>query len=147
MSVIDIQPKDKLTIFSINGMAATSKDEITVEKIEESRIIFKRGRKRALYTMPFPFTNDRLVFKGHKIILKTDFEHFGNTFCGNACYNLGGLPASEMRVFIEIKNINKNFHGYAKILCMTDDPEKPKLLYPELETSHAVIQRIKNKEY
>lgn len=147
MSVIDIQPKDKLTIFSINVMAATSKDEITVEKIEESRIIFKRGRKRALYAMPFPFTNDKLVFKGHKIILKTDFEHFGNTFCGNACYNLGGLPASEMRVFIETKNINKNFDKYAHILCMTDDPDKPKLLYPEIETNHAVIQRIKNKEY
>ncbi len=147
MSVIDIQPKDKLTIFSINGIAATSKDEITVEKIEESRIIFKRGRKRALYSMPFPFENDKLIFKGHNIILKTDFEHFGNTFCGNACFNIGGLPASEMRIFIDTKNINKNFDKYAHILCMTKDPEKPEILYPELETSHAVIQRIKNKEY
>lgn len=146
MSVIDIQPKDKLTIFSINAIAATSKDEITVEKIEESRIIFKRGRKRALYSMPFPFTNDRLIFKGHNIILKTDFEHFGNTFWGNACFNIGGLPASEMRVFIDTKNINKNFDKYAHILCMTKDPEKPEILYPELTTSHAIINHIKNEQ-
>lgn len=146
MSVIDIKPKDKLTIFHINGIASTSKDEITVHSVEGHRIVYRRGRKRALYAMPIPFENDKLIFKGHNIILKTDFEHFGNTFCGNACFNIGGLPASEMRVFIDTKNINKNFDKYAHILCMTKDPEKPEILYPELTTSHAVINRIKRGE-
>lgn len=135
----------KLTMFSINGMAITSKNEITVVEVKEEKILFKVGRKRGLYSMKLPFKNDVLIFEGHKLPIKTDFEHFGNIFHGNACYNIGGLSKTELREFIDTKNINSNFSEHGKVLCMTDDPESPELVYPEVECYSAVIADMKRK--
>lgn len=142
---MNVTQGEKLTVFLINGMAFTSKDEITVVEVKEEKILFKIGRKRALYSMKLPFKNDVLIFKGHKLPIKTDFEHFGNIFHGNACYNIGGLSKTELREFIDTKNINSNFSEHGRVLCMTDDPERPELVYPEVECHSAVIADMKRK--
>ena len=147
MSAIDIKAGDKLTRFTINGLAMTSKDEITVVKTEPERIIFKRGRKQQLYAIKLPLANDILLFKGHKLPVLTDWEQTNERFMlGNACFNLGGMETPKLREYIDKNNINPNFNHHGRILNILEDIDNPELVYPEVDIYHAVISRIKEKQ-
>ena len=147
MNAIDINAGDKLTRFTINGLAMTSKDEITVVKTEPERIIFKYGRKKQLYAIKLPFANDNLIFKGHNLPVLTEYEHTNGRFMlGNACFNLAGMETPKLREYIEKNNINPNFNRHGCILNITSDIENPELVYPEVDIYHAVISQIKEKK-
>ena len=136
--------KMKLTLIGLNGLAMTSKEEIEVVEIENEKVIIKMRGKRKLYSLKL--TNEHLVFDGWDLsILKVDTET--NVMRGNACYNFITTKHRELKEFIEGKNLNESFNKKGQILWIHPEhngaEEVENVLYPEIETEHAVIRRIK----
>lgn len=140
----------KLTIFSISSMmASTTKIEATITGFDADRdqYIFRKKKQRKQYYLP-KFDQNDIVFEGWDLPIQTDHEA-SNIFRGNACYNLVGQPEI-IRDYVDHKNLNPHFKDKANIVLI--DPakspngeEQESLLYPELPSTHAVIERIKNR--
>jgi hypothetical protein len=92
-----------------------------------------------------------MVFDGWDVPFKADTEDSG-CFSGNACFNLVGDPAF-IREWVETKQLNISVGDPAKAKILVW-PTKERdsltigegtLLYPEIDTHHAVINHIKEK--
>lgn len=146
----------KLTIIWIDSMMAMShRKEIEIISVcdperrgyqnEELRVgTFKERKKRNTFHLDVrPGT---LVFEGWDLPFKTDTEVAGtfggpSIMRGNACYNLVGDPQTIKRFMEAQLNDEIDDRDLASvILC---DGHNEKLLYPEKETMHAVIRRMK----
>ena len=168
----------KLTIFSISeGMAHTRKEEITVSRVLDAPVeqlhyrngpvtghrvgaFTNRGKRKEFH---LDIKHDALVFEGWDLPIINDWEvkrECGSTgFSGNACYNLGVRPCSNLdhsasaaglRDYIETRNLNGPMSDATKAICLHVTPQTAieddgDLLYPELEVRHAIIDRIKKK--
>jgi hypothetical protein len=79
---------------------------------------------------------------------RTDTEGAG-VWAGNACYNLVGEPSSIRRVIETKAVVPVSPSAKAKILVSRAERTKCNddgvlLLYPEIDTHHAVINRMKD---
>lgn len=142
------------TALWINSMAMTTTllgkcIDVVFPPSGEPHIIFKMGRERKLRTMKIK--PDILIFAGQKIPVLSDFEADLGMWHGNACLNVAGPSPDETRQYIEDHNLNPYFNDQvrAKIIHHAKGVKADTiqtLLYPEIYTSHAVVERLKAKE-
>ena len=140
MNTSTLKPKTRLTLVSLNGIAMSVKAEIEVGEDYHETSTFKARGKRKIYKLRID--KGDLVFEGWDLPIKLDTET--NTCRGNACYNFVTNEPEKLKEFIKTKNLNDEFYNYAHILWI--DGEEENLLYPELNSHHAVIERIRNKK-
>lgn len=133
----------KYTIFTINGMAITSKMEIDIVAnfFDSSFPTFKYRGKRKFYQLKLwsrsyesaplkPF--EGAVFEGWDLPIKCDSDVYrsGGVMRGNACYNFVGDLAT-IKDLIESSQLNP-FFDVPRSLCagVNNDQETP--IFPEL---------------
>jgi hypothetical protein len=156
----------KITIFAISSMMAhTVKSEVTVTKRQAPELKYGygekgyrlgvlkyRGKRKEYY---LTLSQECLVFEGWDLPIKIDSEipSDGISFSGNACFNLAG-DKELIREYVEKRAlVPVTDTGKAKILIVPTDAQGRRiggyddgeLLYPEIDTHHAVVNRIKEK--
>lgn len=155
---LQLAPKQKLTIIGISDhMAHTTKLEVEVVSLEpqpkEIRPYangpvhgyrygtMKQRGKRKPYYLDVKF--DEIVFAGWDHPVKVESEVRGG-FSGNACYNLGGVSAEELRRLLETENLNGPLTEDEKASCVHVgvEPDDETLLWARIHTSHAAVQRM-----
>jgi hypothetical protein len=107
-------------------------------------IIRQRGKRKEHY---LDLAADDIVLDGWNVPFRTDTE-CGGIWAGNACYNLVGDPEA-IRDCIEnraVLPVTEN--AKAKIIVSRSertkcDDSEFELLYPDIETTHAVVNRMK----
>ena len=153
---------DKYTVYSLSGMATTSRREVTLTSVLEVpeyrksyvsdtpsaygnwRLgAYREYRKRKQYHLDIK-ADQALVIPGWNH-LETDADAY-HCFCGNACINLAG-SVEEVREMVQ-NNINQNFSNFDILLAYpephVDMPDHDGLMvYPEHPTTHAVVIRTR----
>ena len=148
-----IKEVKELTIIQISEMMAmTSKRILIVDRLEKGssyygenlNIIYKEPRKRKLYILGINSNNikNTLLFKGLRNDIKTDSDCEG-VMRGNALLNLGH-EVETIKNLVENENLN-DYLNKAYLLAVGENNDKEVPVYPEVETSHAVMSRIKEK--
>jgi len=103
-------------------------------------VIRQRGKRKRCY---LDLKSDEILLNGWDLPFRADTEGSG-VMQGNACFNVVGDPAA-IRQLIETRAAWPiSDKAKAQILvarASNDDPQE--LLYPEIETHHAVINRMK----
>jgi hypothetical protein len=147
----------KVTLLKIDdALAMTHRYEMEVRSVAEpqgvgyqgrlKRVaeVRQRGRRKDFY---LDLAADDILLDGWNLPFRTDTEGNG-IMAGNACYNLVGDPET-VRQCVETKAVFPVSEGAkAKIIvaraertkCNDDGQE---LLYPEIGTHHAVVNRLK----
>lgn len=156
----------KLTVINIDGMMAMShRKEILVKSIceplrtgyqkDKLRIgtMTQRGKRKEFY---LDVERGMLFFEGWDLPLKVDTDKTQSelsmtgfncsTMRGNACYNFVG-DKKVIKDYLLNKQINDEVQDehLAKCLIINGNDHDGELLFPEIETGHAVINQIKNK--
>jgi hypothetical protein len=147
-------PKGTLiTMISISEwMAHTIKKTVvsTGEVAADGRGIFKESLRKRNKFMLRPFGPGMLVFEGEVpfntdseiALMKPSSDMVVTQFRGNACFNFVGDP-SVIKDWIEKRNLNEAFDQHDRVLVI--EGEKESLLFPDVETSHAVVLGIRAK--
>jgi hypothetical protein len=108
-------------------------------------VVRQRGKRKEFY---LDLAADDILLDGWGLPFRADTEG-GGVFSGNACYNLIGEPEA-IRQYIEGRAVLPvTAEAKAKIIVArtertTCDDEGLQLLYPEIETHHAVVNRMKD---
>ncbi len=142
-----MQAGQKLTIFSLNMMAMTSRDEVEfVEERPEAKIVVQergkpRQRKFRRYLMELE--RDTLVFDGWDLPITSDMAA-GGSFRGNACLNMVG-DIVVIRDYVKNRNLNPLFSRFDSVLCVkANDLNTPEVcVFPDVPTSHSVVMTIR----
>ena len=141
-----------VTVFSQNAIAMTTSTHGKVVGIRQSTSNPGRSildlmppRKRILRSILLdPST---LVFPA-PVPFKTDMDVMmasNSGVChGNACLNFVG-DATVVREWVETKNLNDAFDRLDEVMVIVDDEEVP--VFPEAETGHAVVKRIRERTW
>ncbi len=147
----------RVTLLKIDDMMAmTHRYEMEVRQTFEPQrvgyegrktrvaIIRQRGKRKEFY---LDMADDDILLDGWGLPFKADTETAG-IFAGNACYNLVGEPEAirqciETRAVLPVTDDAK-----AKIIVSPGertrcDDEGLTLLYPDIRTHHAVVNRMK----
>lgn len=149
--------KQRVTLLKIDDcMAMSHRYELEVRSVLEPEavgyqglkqrlaIVRQRGKRKDQY---LDLGADDILLDGWDVPFKTDTETSG-VFSGNACFNLVGEPET-IRQYIEARAVVPvSDSAKAKIIvargartkCNDDGLE---LLYPEIDTHHAVVNRMK----
>jgi hypothetical protein len=107
-------------------------------------VVRQRGKRKEFY---LDVAADDILLDGWCLPFRADTEG-GGVFSGNACYNLIGEPEA-IRQYIEGRAVLPvTAEAKAKIIVAraertTCDDEGLELLYPDIETGHAVVNRMK----
>jgi hypothetical protein len=107
-------------------------------------VVRQRGKRKDVY---LDVAADDILLDGWALPFRTDTEGKG-VISGNACYNLVGDPTA-IRDLIETKALFPvTEDAKAKIIVArtdrtTCDDDGLELLYPNIETHHAVVNRFK----
>ncbi len=148
---------NKYTVIGVGSMLAmTSKTEFKVKDLQEdgSPIFTLAPRGRKLKLLPSDWKTECLIFNGWDIELKIDADSEGTKdgvftsklMLGNACFNFMG-SADFVKNYIEKYNLNTNFSKWESILAhgdlVTDKDEDATPVYPEVPTTHAVVNRVR----
>jgi hypothetical protein len=147
----------RVTLFRIDdAMALTHRHEFVVRAVEAGQrvgygarkervaVVRQRGKRKEVY---LDLGADDILLDGWDLPIRTDAEA-GGVFSGNACYNLVGDPAV-IRQHIEGRAVRPvTDDAKAKIIVARGkrtacDDSGLELLYPDIETHHAVINRFK----
>ena len=107
-------------------------------------IVRQRGKRKEQY---LDLKADDILLDGWDVPFKTDTEG-GTIWAGNACYNLVGDPEAIRQVIETRAVVPVTDSAKAKIIVSTDPRTKctdegTALLYPDIETHHAVVNRMK----
>ncbi len=165
IKTIPIKLGQKYTIYSLSGIASTLRKEVVVKHVNWGPIFrpqyqnqveslagtwrlgtYKEYRGRKEYHLSICPERDLIIPGwGH---LKTDAEEH-HSFTGNACLNIAGT-VEQVKEIID-KNINENFTAFDTIIAWpkshTEMPDGEGLLvYPDTDSNHAVIQKMKEKQ-
>jgi hypothetical protein len=147
----------KVTLLKIDDMMAmTHRYELEVRSVLEPQAVGYEGRKQRIGTVRqkgkrkdfyLDLAADDILLDGWGLPFKTDTEGDG-VMAGNACYNLVGeletiRDCIENRAVLPVSDSAK-----AKIIFTQTERTKcnddgQSLLYPEIETHHAVVNRLK----
>jgi hypothetical protein len=109
-------------------------------------IVRQSGKRKEQY---LDLKADDILLDGWDVPFKTDTEG-GTIWAGNACFNLVGEPEA-IRQAIETRAVYPvTQDAKAKIIVSRGprtkcDDGETELLYPEIETHHAVVNRMKEK--
>jgi hypothetical protein len=104
----------------------------------------QRGKRKELY---FDLGPDDILLDGWNVPFRMDTECDG-VFAGNACFNIVGDPA-EVRQYIETRAIRPLTDDAKARIIVAREPRTTcsdngtELLYPEIQTHHAVVNRMK----
>jgi hypothetical protein len=109
-------------------------------------IIRQRGKRKTFY---LDLRADDILLDGWALPFKTDTEGNG-VFAGNACYNLIGDPdvireCIEMKALLPVTNDAKAKVIVSRTERTTCGDEGQALLYPDIDTHHAVVNRLKDQ--
>ena len=147
----------RVTLLKIDDcLAMTHRYEFEVRDVQEPQgvgyqgrrqrvaVVRQRGKRKEVY---LDLAADDILLDGWDLPFRTDTEG-GGVMAGNACFNLVGDPelirqCIEGRAVVPVSDSAK-----AKIIvcrserttCSDDGQE---LLYPDIETHHAVVNRMK----
>ena len=107
-------------------------------------VVRQRGKRKEFY---LDLAADDILLDGWGLPFRADTEG-GGVFSGNACYNLIGEPEAirqyiEGRAVVPVTAAAKAKIIVARTERTTCDDEGLELLYPEIETGHAVVNRMK----
>jgi hypothetical protein len=137
-------------------MAMTHRNELEVRTVLEPQavgyqgrrqrlaIVRQRGKRKDVY---LDLAADDILIDGWEVPFRADTEA-GHIWQGNACFNLVG-DAEAIRHCIETHAVLPvSVDAKAKIIVTRQAPTdgddgSPELLYPDIETGHAVVNRIK----
>src|SRR5262249_10348891 len=114
------------------------------KRLTRLAVIRQRGKRKDFF---LDLRSDDILLDGWNLPFRTDTECTG-VWAGNACYNLVGDPEA-IRQVIETKAlIPVTDSAKGKIIVSTEPRTKctdegTVLLYPEIETHHAVVNRMK----
>ncbi len=137
----------KLTLIEISPwMAMTVKREIEITGELGGRTTYKVRDKRKQFYLSPP-TDSTLVFEGWDLPIRTDGEviKIGAVFSsttsrGNACLNLVA-PLELIKEYVLIRNRNEKFTRLDTVIRIDGEEEIP--VFPDVPTSHAVVERIR----
>ena len=155
----ELHAGQRVTLLRIDDMMAMShryelevRQTLTPENVgyqgRERRvaIVRQRGKRKEQY---LDLKADNILLDGWDVPFKADTEG-GTIWAGNACYNLVGEPEA-IRQTIESRAVYPvSEDAKAKIIVSRGprtkcDDSETELLYPEIETHHAVVNRMKDK--
>jgi hypothetical protein len=147
----------RVTLLKIDDMMAMShRYELEVRTVLDGTRVGYEGRKLRVATVRqrkkrkdfyLDLAHDDILLDGWEAPFRTDTECSG-VFSGNACYNLVGNP-SAIRECLETRAVFPlSDSAKAKVLVSpeartTCDDSGIVILYPEIETHHAVVNRMK----
>lgn len=151
-----LQKGAKLTIVYIEPILATTKRiEVESKGVKDftypfctstpTPIFVYRG-KRKIVELPMLTNQDTIILAGWDMPFKVDTEL--GKFRGNACLNFIGNPnlsskslrADAIRDYISL-NLNLYFKNRGHIILIEGEQEI--LLYPDIDSDHAVVRRMK----
>jgi hypothetical protein len=147
----------RITLLKIDEMMAlTHRYELEVRAVLEPQAVGYEGRKTRLAVVRqrgkrkdqyLDLAADDVVLDGWNLPFRADTEGSG-VFSGNACYNLVGDPEAirqciEHRAALPVSDQAKAKIIVARTERTTCSDVGLALLYPEIETHHAVINRMK----
>lgn len=146
----------RVTLLKIDDvLAMTHRHELEVRQVltpeavgyqgrrQRVAVVRQRGKRKDVYLDLAP---EDILLDGWGLPFHTDTEGNG-VMAGNACYNLVGEPKA-IRQLIETRAVVPvSDHAKAKIIVARADrarcdDEGLALLYPEIETHHAVVNRM-----
>jgi hypothetical protein len=147
----------RITLLKIDdAMAMSHRYELEVRQTLDPQPVGYEGRKTRLAIVRqrrkrkdfyLDAAADDIILDGWDVPFRTDTE-CGGVWAGNACYNLVGEPEA-IREYIETRAaLPVTDSAKAKIIVSRDertkcDDSECELLYPEIETAHAVVNRFK----
>jgi hypothetical protein len=150
----------RVTLLTIDSMLAmTQRHELEVRSALEPKpvgyqngktrvaTVRVRGKRKEFY---LDLAADDILLDGWDLPFKTDLQA-GGVCSGNGCFNLVG-DAEAIRQCIETRAVFPvSDSAKAKIIVATAprtvcDESGQQLLYPEIETHHAVVNRFKEAE-
>jgi hypothetical protein len=147
----------RVTLLKIDDcMAMTHRYELEVRSVLEPHavgyegrrqrvaVVRQRGKRKDFY---LDLAADDILLDGWSLPFRTDTEGSG-VMAGNACYNLVGEPEAIRQCIEGLAVIPVSDSAKAKLIvsrgmrtkCSDDGLE---LLYPDIETHHAVVNRMK----
>jgi hypothetical protein len=148
--MLNLKWKQKITVFSMNGLAMTSKHEMIVDNETTTHIMFKLPRKRKL--LQFKKEDAAIVLDGHDLPVRSDMD--GNCFSGNACYNLvSEMTNEDLRIYLEshcLNELTNDVKGRIFNLSLEQanqserDANMSNVLYPEIDVWCAPMDHAKN---
>ena len=108
-------------------------------------VVRQRGKRKDFY---LDLAADDILLDGWGLPFRADTEG-GGVFSGNACYNLVGEPEAirqciEGRAVVPVTAEAKAKIIVARVERTTCDDAGLQLLYPDIETHHAVVNRMKD---
>ncbi len=147
----------RVTLLKIDDcLAMTHRYELEVQAILEPEkvgyegrwqrvaVVRQRGKRKGFYLDLAP---DDILLDGWGLPFRADTEG-GGVMAGNACYNLMGDPEAirqciESRAVFPVRESAKAkiIVGRSERTKCNDDGQA--LLYPEIETHHTVVNRLK----
>jgi hypothetical protein len=147
----------RITLLKIDDMMAMShRYELEIRSVLDPEPVGYQGRKQRVATVRqrgkrkefyLDLADDDILLDGWDVPFRTDTECSG-VFAGNACFNLVGDPEA-IRQFIETRAaLPITDDANAKIIVCreprtTCSDDGKALLYPDIETHHAVVKRLK----
>jgi hypothetical protein len=147
----------RVTLLTIDdAMAMTHRYELEVRSVEAGQcvgyqgtkrrvaVVRQRGKRKEVY---LDVAADDILLDGWALPFQTDTEA-GGVFSGNACFNLVGDPDAirqcvEGRAVLPVSDSARAKIIVARGQRSTCDDAGLELLYPDVETHHAVINRFK----
>ena len=148
----------RVTLLRIDDcMALTHRFELEVRQTVEPQAVGYQGKKTRLAVVRqrgkrkesyLDLAADDILLDGWGLPFRADTEG-GGVFSGNACYNLVGEPEAirqciEGRAVVPVTAEAKAKIIVARVERTTCDDVGLQLLYPDIETHHAVVNRMKD---
>ena len=157
----------QVTLLTIDeALAMTHRFELEIRQVQtpervgyEGRltrvaVVRQRGKRKMFY---LDLRADAILLDGWELPFCTDLEAYsadkmgGVVCCGNACYNLVGDPDAirqciETRAVVPIRDEAKAKIIVARSARTTCNDDGQTLLYPDIDTHHAIVNRMKERD-
>jgi hypothetical protein len=135
----------------VRGVVATEERVGYEGRYLRLAVVRQRGKRKEHY---LDCRSDEILLDGWDVPFRTDTDCYGkdgSIMSGNACYNLVGDP-EVIRAYLESHAVRPiTDQAKAMILVSRQPPtgtnqDDVQLLYPDIETGHAVIRRFKGRD-
>ena len=155
-TLTNLKKGDLVSIFGVSDFMGSTTHKVikaTGDYTADGKPIFTDNKKgaRKKYTMRSLDKKDMLVFLGDApfktdgevpVSLRGDGIFTSTMMRGNACLNLVGDPVV-IKDYILNKNLNTSFTCFDYVLIIDVDADKETPLFPDVPTSHAVVERVR----